>query len=150
MPDPSAGDRGFHDGQPSGRAERDTAGELKSRSAASQLGMTAMTALLLTVIVTPGQEKRDAPMPMPTSRTIQRPETIVTVTEARRGTIEGDGLVVLTVKGGRIDLTPEEADKLADHLTATADQSRQPASEQTQRQRRITVRHVDSSGDQQS
>ena len=76
---------------------------------------------------------------MPTSRTIQRPETIVTVTEARRGTIEGDGLVVLTVKGGRIDLTPEEADKLADHLTATADQSRQPASVQTQRQRRITV-----------
>ncbi len=77
--------------------------------------------------------------PMPTSRTIQRPETIVNVTEARRGTIEGDGLVVLTVKGGRIDLTPEEADKLADHLTATADQSRQPASVQTQRQRRITV-----------
>ena len=76
---------------------------------------------------------------MPTSRTIQRLETIVNVIEARRGTIKGEGLVVLTVKGSRIELTPEEADKLADYLTATADQSRQPASVQTQRQRRITI-----------
>ena len=62
--------------------------------------------------------------------------TLMAFARSRWRTIEGDGIVVLTVKGGRIDLTPEEADKLADHLTATADQSRQPASVQTQRQRR--------------
>ena len=40
------------------------------------------------------------------SRTIERPEVLVTVSEHRHGLVDGAGCVVLTVKDGRIELTP--------------------------------------------